>query len=154
MSRGRGRGRRRQADSPLSKEPDMGLHPRTLGSWPESKSRVGCLTNCTQVPQGQWIFKELILRWRSTKRPRTIPILQTYPVTPSHKVHREVCAVTTHTCFVHLNFSSNPQCGTPGRTFALNLGAAWSGDLELLRWSTSALTSRNIMQPQSNFVFW
>ena len=28
----------REAGSPLSKEPDAGLDPRTLGSWPEPKA--------------------------------------------------------------------------------------------------------------------
>jgi len=27
-----------EADSPLSREPDVGLDPRTLGSWPEPKA--------------------------------------------------------------------------------------------------------------------
>jgi len=27
-----------EADSPLSREPDAGLNPRTLGSWPELKA--------------------------------------------------------------------------------------------------------------------
>jgi len=27
-----------QSDSPLSREPDGGLHPRTLKSWPELKA--------------------------------------------------------------------------------------------------------------------
>ncbi|KAG4303262.1 hypothetical protein PCK1_000600 [Pneumocystis canis] len=38
-----GRGRGRQADSPLSKEPNTGLDPTTLRSWPEPKSRCQML---------------------------------------------------------------------------------------------------------------
>ena len=34
------RGRESQAGSMLSAEPDRGLSPGTLGSWPELKSRV------------------------------------------------------------------------------------------------------------------
>ena len=37
---GRGRERESQAGSTLSKESDVGLDPTTLGSQPESKSRV------------------------------------------------------------------------------------------------------------------
>ena len=40
-----GRERESQADSSLSVQPDLGLNPMTLGSWPVPKSRVGCLTN-------------------------------------------------------------------------------------------------------------
>jgi len=36
----------------LSREPDMGLGPATLGSWPELKPRVRCFADCaTQAPQ-------------------------------------------------------------------------------------------------------
>ena len=35
--------REHQADSSLSAEPDMGLDPRTLRSWPEPKAGVRCL---------------------------------------------------------------------------------------------------------------
>lgn len=38
-----GEGENRPSDSPLSVEPDSGLDPKTLRSWPELKSRVGCL---------------------------------------------------------------------------------------------------------------
>ena len=33
-----GRGAEGEADSLLSREPDIGLYPRTLGSWPEAKA--------------------------------------------------------------------------------------------------------------------
>ena len=38
-----------EADSPLSREPNAGLDPRTLRSWPEPKSRVGQLQETTIV---------------------------------------------------------------------------------------------------------
>jgi len=45
-------GRESQADSLLSVEHSLGLILTTLRSWPELRSRVGCLTNwATQVPQ-------------------------------------------------------------------------------------------------------
>ena len=34
-----------EADSPLKKEPDLGLHPRTLRSGLGLRSRADCLTN-------------------------------------------------------------------------------------------------------------
>ena len=37
--------RESQAGSTHSTEPDLGLNPTTRRSWPEPKSRVGCLTN-------------------------------------------------------------------------------------------------------------
>ena len=46
ISRAEGKG---EAGFPLSREPDVGLHPRTLGSWPEMKAEA--LTRwATQVP--------------------------------------------------------------------------------------------------------
>ena len=42
--RSRGRERKSQAGSMFSTEPDAGLDPLTLGSWPEPKSRVTQLT--------------------------------------------------------------------------------------------------------------
>lgn len=36
------RGRESQAASTLSAEPNIGLDPKTLGSWSEPKTRVGC----------------------------------------------------------------------------------------------------------------
>ena len=49
---------REGADSLLSWEPDSGLDPRTLRSWPEPKSRVSCLTNgTTQAPLKQLNFE-------------------------------------------------------------------------------------------------
>ena len=50
--RHRGRGRESQVDLTLSMEPDMGLDFMTLRSQPESKPRVGCLTDyTTQYPR-------------------------------------------------------------------------------------------------------
>ena len=51
--RERGReGERSQARSILSVEPNMGLDPTTLGSWPEPKPRVGYLTSrAPRAPQ-------------------------------------------------------------------------------------------------------
>ena len=41
----------------MSVKPDKGLDPRTLRSWPESKSRVGCLTDwATQVSFTFFLF--------------------------------------------------------------------------------------------------
>ena len=46
MSWGEGQGQREsQAGYMLSVEPDLGLDPTTLGSWPELKSRVGHSTD-------------------------------------------------------------------------------------------------------------
>jgi len=51
QGRGRGRERESQADSALSVEPDKGLDLTSLRSWPEPKSRAGCLTDwATQAP--------------------------------------------------------------------------------------------------------
>lgn len=48
-----GGGKKSQADSVLSVEPDGGLDLTVLGSGPEAKPRVGGLTDCvTQAPQG------------------------------------------------------------------------------------------------------
>ena len=45
-SRGKGRQRERgEADSPLSRELDTGLYPRTLGFWPELKADVNQLSH-------------------------------------------------------------------------------------------------------------
>ena len=53
--RGRGRERERerepQAGSTLSTDPNRGLDPMTLGSWPESKSRVRHSTNLVTQAQ-------------------------------------------------------------------------------------------------------
>ena len=41
----------------VSAQPNAGLDPTTLRSWPEQKSRVGCLTNwVTQVPLHDFLF--------------------------------------------------------------------------------------------------
>ena len=53
LGRGRERGGEREskAGSTLTVEPHVGLSPMTVISWPEPKSRVGCLTNwANQVP--------------------------------------------------------------------------------------------------------
>ena len=53
----RGRERASSASSTLSTEPDMGLDPTTLGSWPEPKSRVECSFDwALQVPHSCFIF--------------------------------------------------------------------------------------------------
>ena len=50
VGREAGRERGREASSPLSREPDAGLDPRTLRSWPELKAEA--LTHwATQAPQ-------------------------------------------------------------------------------------------------------
>ena len=50
VGREAGRERGRKAGSPLSREPDAGLNPRTLGSWPEPKAEA--LTHwATQAPR-------------------------------------------------------------------------------------------------------
>ena len=46
QGRGRGRERESQAGFMLGSEPNNGLDPMTLGSWPELKSRAGCSTDC------------------------------------------------------------------------------------------------------------
>ena len=54
---GAGRAERKGEESfPLSKEPDVGLDPSTLGLWPEPKADR-CLTKwATQVPQDFFFF--------------------------------------------------------------------------------------------------
>ena len=48
---GGSRGRENPKQTALSAEPDAGLHPTTLRSQSELKSRIGCLTDwATQVP--------------------------------------------------------------------------------------------------------
>ena len=60
--RERQRERESQAGSTLSAEPDVGLHPTTLGSWPELKSRYGRSTNwATQVPPSLLVRTSVIL---------------------------------------------------------------------------------------------
>ena len=50
VRRSRGRGREKLKQTVLSAEPNMGLQPKTLRSWPEPKSRVICLIDwATQV---------------------------------------------------------------------------------------------------------
>ena len=39
------KGEKRDRQTLLSTDPDVGLNPRTLTSCPEQKSRVGCLTD-------------------------------------------------------------------------------------------------------------
>ena len=52
-----------QADSPMSVEPNAGLHPRTLRTWPEWKSRVRWSTYWTsQAPQLFSRFKIMFLQ--------------------------------------------------------------------------------------------
>ena len=48
-SRQRGRQREEEAGSLLSREPDAGLHPRTLRSWPEPKAEI-LIHWATQAP--------------------------------------------------------------------------------------------------------
>ena len=59
MRFGRRRGRRSEADSLLSTEPNTaGLVLRILRLWPEQKSRVRCLIDwATQVPQKDLVLK-------------------------------------------------------------------------------------------------
>ena len=52
-----GRGVEGEADSPLNRESNLGLHLMTLRSWSELKARVRCLTNwATQAPPNQSCF--------------------------------------------------------------------------------------------------
>ena len=54
---GEGGRKRSPADSPVIIEPNVGLHPTTLKSRPEPKSRVKCSTHgATQVPRMTFFF--------------------------------------------------------------------------------------------------
>ena len=56
-----GRGKEYQADFLLRMEPPTDLDPTTLRSWPELKSRVGCLTNwATQMPLCFCLLKTIL----------------------------------------------------------------------------------------------
>ena len=57
--------RESQADSPLNAEPDVGLSPGALRSWPELKSRISCLrdwaTRCS--PTCRLWFPSFLVHW-------------------------------------------------------------------------------------------
>ena len=58
LGRGREKGRENpEAYSPLSREPHAHPYPRTLGSWPEPNSPVGCVTKPPRYPHS-FIFKK------------------------------------------------------------------------------------------------
>ena len=62
QERGRGRERESEADYMLSAEPNAGLDPMSLGSWPEPKSRVGREAQPTELPRHPWKMSENTLR--------------------------------------------------------------------------------------------
>ena len=61
--RGKREGERESpVDSLLSEEPDVGLDPTILRSWPEPKSRVKCLTNwANQAPHNFAVLMEVVI---------------------------------------------------------------------------------------------
>ena len=95
MEEGRG-----EADSPLHKEPDVGLELRTLTSWPELKPRIGHFTNwATQEPKPyQTLLPTSVTFYLSEKA--QVKTLEETNKTTAHS--SKASGLHSHFLFVHL----------------------------------------------------